>query len=227
MGTRLRPLTHEVPKPMIIIRNKPFLYYQIIYLKRSGIKNILLLVGYLGDQIKNYFGDGSIFGLSIKYSEDKHCLGTGGAIKQAAQLLDDSFFLIYGDSFLPIEYDKIFERFIENGKRGLLVISHNSDPFARGNITIDKDSNIIRYEKDGSNSRLKYIDAGVGVLSKDILTFLGQHEITSLEKEGFPELIKHKELAGFITDERFYDIGTVAGLNKFRRRLNDYFPYTM
>ena len=112
LGTRLRPFTSEVPKALIPIGGKPFLHHQIDLLKRRGIRDIVLCVAHLGEQVKDYFGDGSWLGVRIKYSEEEgHLLGTAGAIKNAEPLLSDDFFLMYGDSYLMIDYREVMRYF--------------------------------------------------------------------------------------------------------------------
>src|SRR2546426_1133852 len=103
LGTRLWPLTKEIPKPMAPVAGAPYLEHQLRYLAGQSIVEILLLTGYLGDQIENYFGDGAGFGLRIRYSREAAPIGTGGALRQALPLLSPEFLVIYGDSFLPIE----------------------------------------------------------------------------------------------------------------------------
>jgi len=104
-GTRLRPITYQVPKPMVPIHGKPFLQYQLELIKSLGINEVLLLVGYLGKQIEEYFGGGPKFGLNIEYSYENNPLGTGGALKNAEEKLAEKFLLLNGDTFLPMDYE--------------------------------------------------------------------------------------------------------------------------
>ena len=112
LGTRLRPLTNTIPKPMIHINGKPYLEYQIEYLKRFNLIDILILVGYLGESIESYFGDGKHFGVNITYSYEKEPLGTAGGIKNAEEnITENEFLLLYGDSFLPINLTEFTDFF--------------------------------------------------------------------------------------------------------------------
>jgi NDP-sugar pyrophosphorylase family protein len=109
LGTRLRPLTAKRPKAMVSIAGRPFLEYQIGLLRDAGIDDIVLCVGYLAEQIIDYFGDGSSFGVRLRYSvERERLLGTAGAVKQAEPLLTDIFFLTYGDSYLRLDYRAVW-----------------------------------------------------------------------------------------------------------------------
>ncbi|HKF24702.1 MAG TPA: sugar phosphate nucleotidyltransferase, partial [Candidatus Acidoferrum sp.] len=105
LGTRMRPVTETVPKPMIAVAGKPFLQWQLELLATSGIRSALLLVAYLGEQIEQYFGDGRRFGSSIDYAYELSPLGTGGALRNAEQKLRDWFVLLNGDTYLAIDYD--------------------------------------------------------------------------------------------------------------------------
>lgn len=101
-GSRLVPLTDDIPKPMILIKDRPFLEYMILMLKRNFLKKILLCVGYLGHKIEDYFKDGHRWGVQIRYFYEKELLGTGGALKLASDLIEEKFLLLYGDSYLDI-----------------------------------------------------------------------------------------------------------------------------
>ena len=109
LATRLGNLTKDTAKSMLKIKDKPFLLYQIENLKKHSIEDIVLCVGYLSEQIENYFGNGKKFGVNIKYSYDKDKpLGPIGALKNAEDLLEDIFFIMYGDSYLNVEFNKIY-----------------------------------------------------------------------------------------------------------------------
>src|SRR3989338_8230350 len=108
-GKRLAPLTKKIPKPMVVINNKPFLEHQIIYLRNQGINDFVFCVGYKWNYIFNYFGDGSRLKVKINYSVEKNLIGTGGAIKLAKNYLEHYFLVIYGDSFLPINYKSFYK----------------------------------------------------------------------------------------------------------------------
>ncbi|MBZ0108288.1 MAG: nucleotidyltransferase family protein [Candidatus Scalindua rubra] len=220
LGTRFRPITLETPKPMIPVMGKPYLEYQLQYLKGFNITDILLCVGYLGEKIQNCFADGRSMGMSITYSFEKSPLGTGGALKNAENYLEDCFYLIYGDSFLPVNYSSLETHFVGVDKTVLMVLYDNSeDTSVPNNVSLDKRGMVTKYEKDTRNSFLKYVDAGVLVLKKEILKLITSEQVVSLEEEFFPDLIERQECAGFVTSERFYDIGTPERLKRFEAYL--------
>ncbi|MBI5206283.1 MAG: nucleotidyltransferase family protein [Candidatus Firestonebacteria bacterium] len=218
IGTRLRPLTYKIPKPMVVINNKPFLEYQLAYIKSFNLKKILLLVSYLGDQIEAYFGNGSNFGLNISYSYEKTPLGTGGALKNAEDKLEDNFFLLNGDTFLPINLNEVKENFLKNNKSGIITVYDNSEKIVKNNITIDHLNFVMDYNKEISSDKT-HVDAGVLILKKEVLELISENKVCSLEKEIYNKLIEKKELVGFCTTQRFHDIGSFEELEIARKVL--------
>lgn len=217
LGTRLRPLTYEIPKPMIPILGKPYLYYQLKLLKDYCISDVLLLIGHLGEQIKDYFKDGKEFGLDIKYSIEQKPLGTGGALKLAEPLLKDEFFVIYGDSYLPVDYIDIERFFQKHNKTGLVVVYDNKeDTTVLNNIALKENLIVTEYKKGYNDRNLKYVEAGVSLLRKDVLNLIKEEDVVSLEEEIYPLLIGKQELIAYITNQRFYDIGTPERLKEIK-----------
>lgn len=216
LGTRLRPMTQQVPKPMVEVNGRPFLEYIVRHLADQGFVDTLMLVGYLGEQVEHYFGDGHQLGISIDYSYEPTPLGTAGAIRHALPKLDDSFLLLYGDSFLPIDYGQVTDAFTRSACEGLVVIYDNdsSDTGVPNNIDIDGTGYVARYDKTGP-SELRYVEAGALCLYRRVFTALTAGTVVSLEQELFPELISNHQLASFVTTQRFFDIGTPARLTAF------------
>lgn len=210
LGTRLRPLTYDIPKPMVPINNKPYLEYQLNYLKQQGITNIVLLVGYLGEQIQAYFGDGDKWGLQIQYAFEKTPMGTGGGLKNAQDLLADEFLLIYGDSFLPLDYNDLIQAYCKvNADMVLCVYDNSLNTDVISNIALDEaDGCVLRYVKDQQDATMKYVDAGVMMLNKSVLELIPPEEVVSLEQRIFPLLIVKRAMYSYVTKNRFYDIGT-------------------
>jgi NDP-sugar pyrophosphorylase family protein len=208
LGTRLLPLTEVIPKPMVRVAGSPYLKHQLQLLADQEIRDIVLLTGYLGEQIENYFGDGASLNLRISYSREPSPLGTGGAIRQARELLNDSFLLIYGDSYLPIRYADAMGRLASSGAEGVVVVYDNrlADTSVKSNIDLDGSGYVSRYEKD-SPDRLSFVEAGALALRRSVVEWL-PNGVVSLEKEVFPRLIAAKQLAALVTTQRFYDIGT-------------------
>ncbi len=207
LGTRLYPVTHSIPKPMVPIHGVPYLRFQLAELARQDIRDILLLTGYLGEQVEEYFGDGSSLGLSIRYSREPHPLGTAGALRLAGSFLADAFVLIYGDSYLPIDYASALRALVPPAV-GLLVVYDNrlGDTSVKNNVDLDASGLVARYEKGGEN--LSYVEAGVLAFRREVLDLIPASSAVSLETEIFPRLIAQRQLLGYPTSQRFYDIGT-------------------
>ncbi len=217
-GTRLRPLTYQMPKPMIPIHGKPFLQHQLELLKSFGLKDVLLLVSYLGNQIEEYFGDGAKFGLSIKYSYEETPLGTGGALKNAEDKLAEEVLLLNGDTFLPIEYGELIKYFYQYTKMGIIVVYNNSEDIVPNNIAIEESNFVFEYNKKDSKG-MTHVDAGAIVFKKEVLNLIPNGQVSSLEEEIFHKLIKIKELLAFPTRKRFYDIGNFEEIEVIERVL--------
>jgi NDP-sugar pyrophosphorylase family protein len=211
LATRLGGIAKKIPKSMIDIDGKPFLEYQIVYLKKKSIKDIVLCVGHLFEKIEDYFGDGSKFGVNIKYSHDgDNPLGPIGAVKNAEGLLKDVFFIMYGDTYLSVDYQKVYSFFTQNDKQGLMVVYKNNDKFDKSNISIDNNM-VTGY---GENDAI-YIDYGTSLLHKESLDIVPRNQMYSTG-EFFSNLIKKNELLALETKERFYHIGNPVALEEFR-----------
>ena len=223
LGTRLWPLTKEIPKPMAPVAGAPYLEHQLRLLEKQGITEILLLTGYLGEQIEDYFGDGSPFGLSIRYSRESAPIGTGGALREATALLASEFLVIYGDSLLPMDYHSVMAELTR--AEGVLVVYDNrhSDTSVDNNIALDDEGFVSRYAKGTRDPELKFVDAGVLAFRRSVLERIPEDGVVSLEKEVYPELIKRRQLIGLETRQRFFDIGTPERLRAIEKfLLHDY-----
>ena len=216
LGTRLRPLTEEIPKSLIPVNGRPFLEYQLELFKRSGISDVVLCVGHLGDEIKKYFGDGSRFGLDIRYSEEgEHLLGTAGAIRNAEAVLAGEFFLTYGDSYLLLDYRAVMDSFWRRDKLGLMVVYRNRNHLDRSNVIVD--GGLIKvYDKGGRTPGMDYINYGVSLLRKEALSLIPPDRPFTQE-EFYQLLIGQEQLLAFETGQRFFEIGSPHGLDEFRR----------
>ena len=210
LGTRLWPMTKSVPKPMVPVSGEPYLAHQLRFLKGQGYRDVLILTGYLGEQIEDYFGDGSAIGMRIRYSREPGPLGTGGALRNALDLLDDAFLLIYGDSFLPIEYRILEQRLADTGATAVVALFEdlNGETNVVPNVAIDGEGFVTRYEKNAPGSNLRFIDAGVLAMRAEAIRLIPADEKSSLEERIFPKLIGRRSLAAVTTGHRFYDIGT-------------------
>ncbi len=215
LGTRLWPLTREVPKPMVPVGGAPYLEHQLRLLAKQDLRNVLILTAYLGDQIETYFGDGHELGLSIRYVREPEPLGTGGALREAQGQLEDVFVLIYGDSYLPIEYSSVGRRLEASNGQGAIVVYRDiqGKTGVRPNVALDVNGLVSRYDKSGQDDpELEYIEAGVLALRRSAIALLRPEGKVSLEQELFPQLIQRQALLGVPTEQRFYDIGTTERL---------------
>ncbi len=210
LGTRLGELTRAMPKAMMPFHSRPFLYYVIKLLNDQGIKDIVVCVGYLGEQIKEFFGDGCEMGVRIRYSEERgKLLGTGGALKQARDMLDRYFLVLNGDTYLPIDYHEVEKKYLIHGRKALMVVYNNEvDTGVKNNIALDNDKMVVRYDKGGVSPELNYVEAGAVILQKEALDFIPKNVAISLEDGIYRYLIEQGELAAHIVRQRFYDIGT-------------------
>ena len=216
LATRLRPLTEKIPKSMVKIAGKPFLQYQLEMLKKVGINEVVLCVGYLGDQVEKYFADGEKFGLAIKYSyETEYLRGTGGALKNAEGILTDEFITLYGDSYLYFDLIKVLAFFKRWDRLALMLVYKNYDRYDKSNIIID--GNIIRkYGRTNAAEKMIYIDYGASIFHKKVLELIPVNAIYSMG-ELYNRLIDMEQLIAYEVGQRFYEIGSPGGLDEFRK----------
>lgn len=217
LGTRLRPLTHQVPKPMVEVGGRPFVEYIIHHLADQGFRRILMSVGYLGEQVESYFGDGTRCGVTIRYAREPRPLGTGGALRNALGMLDEEFLLLFGDSYLPIDYRALEASFHSVPALGLVVVydDQGGDTGVLKNLALDGAGWVSRYEKGTGSPDLKYVEAGVLCFRREVFAGLPRKEVVSLEHEIYPRLIACRQFRAVITSQRFFDIGTPQRLRDF------------
>jgi len=218
-ATRLRPLTDHIPKALIDIGGRPFLWHQLQLLRRNGIQRAVLAVGYLGEQIQQRFGDGSLE-ISIDYSFDGPLpLGTAGAIRKALPLLPERFFVLYGDSYLTCDYRSVEAAFRRSGLPGMMTIYRNEGLLDSSNVEYDG-TRIVRYDKTNRTPSMRYIDYGLGVFHRDVFASIEAGERSDLA-DIYQDLLTAGKLAAFEVHERFYEIGSPEGLRdtiEFLRR---------
>jgi mannose-1-phosphate guanylyltransferase len=226
LGTRMRPITETIPKPMITVAGKPFLQRQLELLSGAGIERALLLVAYLGEQIQEYFGDGTKFGCKVSYSFEVSPLGTGGALKNAEAKLQDRFVLVNGDTYLAIDYRAVAKQCAEVNCSALIVAYEKPGTISKeipasimpNNLGVNSHGLVTGYRKRNPEG-LSHIDAGVIVLKKEILAGLREGQRCSLEEEIYPSLIARGEMRAWVTHEPFYDMGSPAGLAALEEKL--------
>jgi NDP-sugar pyrophosphorylase family protein len=218
LATRLRPVTATVPKSLIEINGEPFVVHQLRLLQAKGIRRVVLCVGHLGELVQCAVGDGSAFGLQIDYSFDGPVLlGTAGAIRNALPKLDDSFFVMYGDSYLPCDYAPIARNFESSSSRsrgvlGMMTVFRNEGKWDTSNVEFEA-GKILAYSKTNRTPRMHYIDYGLGVFRAEAFRSLPAGKACDLT-ELYKDLLERKQLAAFEVRERFYEIGSPAGLRE-------------
>jgi N-acetyl-alpha-D-muramate 1-phosphate uridylyltransferase len=218
LATRLRPLTSRIPKALVEIGGRPFLWHQLQLLKRSGIRHVVLLVGYLGEAIQERFGEGDEFGMRIEYSFDgPELLGTAGAIRNALHLLPEHFFVLYGDSYLPCDYRAVENAFRQSGLPALMTVYRNENLYDSSNVEYDG-SRILRYDKKARTPKMHHIDYGLGVFDRDVFTSLAgdKYDLAAL----YQDLERAGNLAAFEVHDRFYEIGSPQGLQETKQFLS-------
>src|SRR5258708_35902280 len=168
LATRLRPLTDKIPKSLVEVAGRPFLEHQIALLRKNDVTEIYLCVGFLGEMIEDLVGEGKRFGVQISYSHDgPKLLGTGGAIKKLLPRLPEDFFVLYGDSYLPIDYQTVATHFRKSRKPALMSVFRNDDAWDRSNVWFEEGT-IRRYSKTEPLPQKRYIDYGLAVFSQPI-----------------------------------------------------------
>lgn len=210
LATRMRPVTERIPKALIEVAGRPFVEHQLALLQREGIRKVVLCVGYLGEMIEAVIGDGSRFGLSVSYSFDgERLLGTGGALRRALPLLGSDFFVLYGDSYLDVEYAPVQAAYRDSGRPALMTVFRNEGRWDTSNVLFDG-SRVVRYDKRHPTPDMKFIDYGLGVLSSDLFKTASE-EVFDLS-DLYADLAEKSMLTGFEETRRFYEIGTPSGL---------------
>ena len=214
LGTRLRPYTLSIPKPMLRIGNKPILEYIINSLKFYGIKNIYITVGYLKEHFKNYFQDGSNFGVSIEFVEEEESLNTAGSILPLKNKISETFFVMMGDHLTNINLKKMLDFHKKNSPVGTIALKKNEQKLDYGLVEFDHTFTISKFlEKPNITS---YINTGIYVFEPEIFDFINPKEDFAMDI--FPRILKeNKKLKAYLMDEYWIDVGTVAEYEKINQ----------
>lgn len=218
LATRLRPVTATIPKSLVEVAGRPFIDHQLALLHRAGVRRVVLCLGYLGEMVQEHLGDGSAHGMMVSYSYDGPRLrGTGGALRQAAALLGDLFWVLYGDSYLEVDYRGILAEFLARPALGLMTVMRNEDRWDTSNVVF-RDGRIVCYSKRARTPEMRHIDYGLGLLRGAALERVPAgrpHDLADL----YGELIAAGQMAGREVARRFYEIGSPAGLEETRAYL--------
>lgn len=220
LATRLRPITERIPKLLVEVAGEPFFSHQLRLLKRNGLTKIVLCVGYLGEQIVAQYGNGEKWGVQIDYSFDgEKLLGTGGALIRALPKLGETFYVLYGDSYLPIDYQAVGRAFLASGQPGLMTVFENHEAYDASNVWF-ADGRIRLYSKREKVPQMKHIDYGLGVFRADAFGACPRDTVVDLATVQ-SDLSSAGRLAGYELRERFYEIGSPGGLNELDQLLRN------
>lgn len=215
LGTRMRPLTEELPKCMLPVRGRPFLEHQLRLLASRGVRDIVLCLGHLGRHVLDYFGDGHRLGVRISYTwERRGLLGTAGAIRNAEALLAPEFFVGYGDSYLPLDYGDVMRGFRRTDALGMMVVYRNRDRLERSNVVL-RDGRVAAYDKAARLPGMDCVNAGVSVLRRRVLKLIPAG-LPFTQEQLYRMLTRRGQLLAYETEQRFYEIGSFQGLDEFR-----------
>ncbi len=216
LATRLRPMTEKIPKALIPIEGEPFIAHQLRLLQSQGVQQVVICAGYLGELIKDYVRNGNQFGLQADYSFERGpLLGTGGAVKMALPLLGQTFFVLYGDSYLPCDFRAVHQAFIDSEKLALMTVLHNQGLWDRSNVEFRK-GKIIAYDKQTRTPAMEHIDYGLGAFQGKAFDRLPAGQPSDLA-DLYQSLLKEGELGAFEVGQRFYEIGSWQGLEDLKR----------
>jgi NDP-sugar pyrophosphorylase family protein len=224
LATRMRPLTETIPKALIPIAGRPFVDHQLGWLAAHGVTDVVLSVGYLGEALSAHVGDGAAFGLRVRtVDEGPNLRGTAGAVRLAFDegALEERFLVTYGDSFLPIDFAAVFEAFAASGAPALMTVFRNQGRWDSSNVIFDGRM-VNLYDKRRQTrpaAEFAFIDYGLSALERRVVA----EEIPAGAKADLADLFhalsRRGELAGYESPERFYEIGSPAGLEDFAQWL--------
>jgi len=214
LATRLRPITEKIPKSLIEINGEPFVYHQLDLLEKKGFKKIHFCLGFLGEQVEDAVRKSEYFvRLNVSFSYDgEKLLGTGGTIRKIKDQLPSYFFVTYGDSYLDIDFFNVQQLFELNNMNfnSLMTVYENKDLYDTSNVIFENNS-IELYSKSKKDIKMSHIDYGVGILSNKCMDFYDKNIIFDLA-ELYENLSLKKKLLGYEVFQRFYEIGSLQGI---------------
>ena len=217
-GTRLKEITKdEIPKPMAKILDKPILEYQIEVLRENNVLELIIIIGHLGNKIKEYFKDGKDFGLNITYIEEKEPLGTAGAFYYLKEYIKEDFILLFGDLIFDIYLKRMIEFHEKNASFATLFVHPNSHPYDSDIVLMDKDSKIVGFDSKNNIRDYFYdncVNAGIYIISNKLLNKIDKLQKIDLEKDILSKEIEKENVYGYYSSEYVKDVGTVERINK-------------
>lgn len=213
MGTRLRPITDKIPKPMVLVNGKPFLEYLLVQLRENGVKEVILMTGYLGEQISQYFGDGASLEMRIRYSHGPVEWDTGRRLTAAKSFLNDHFILLYSDNFVSFNLNKL-ARFYH---RQLSLLSFIVYPKFEGNIRLAESGKVAVYDKTRKEEGLNFVELGYMILSKDVFGYFDEIDVSF--SDIILKLVGDQQVSGMVVNDVYYSISDPERLELTREYL--------
>lgn len=207
-GTRLLPLTADLPKPMIPVAGRPFVDYLLEELARNGFEEVVLLLGYLAERVTDYYGDTKPHGLRLRYSITGVDDDTGSRVRAAAPLVDDVFMLMYCDNYWPLRLSRMWHAFSTRGLPAQITVYRNADGYSRDNVTVGLDGRVVHYDRSRSRRGLAGVDIGFAFLRAAVLDLLPRSGDVNFEDVVYPTLCERGELGAFVTEHRYYSAGS-------------------
>ena len=205
-GVKLRPITYEIPKPMIPIHGRPILEHQIRMLKKYDIENIIISVNYMRDKIIEYFGNGSKFGVKITYIEEEKPMGTAGAIKLASNLINRTFAVLHVDALMKPDIKEVYELHKKEGTIATILLDTMRSPESVGVVAM-KGNRVSSFEEKPKNVLTNLVNSGFYIFEPKIFKFIPKRPC-SIERDIFPKLVKRNQISGFVHNGPVYDVGT-------------------
>jgi mannose-1-phosphate guanylyltransferase len=208
-GTRLRPLTSTVPKPVVPLVDRPFIAYMLEWVARHGVNDVVMSCGFLATAVRNVLGDGSQYGLRLRFIEEPEPRGTAGALKYAEDFLDERFLMLNGDVLTDLDLTAQIAQHDATGAVGTLALVPVADPTAYGLVRLHPDQSVKEFVEKPSADQIdtKLISAGAYVLERAVLDLIPADRNVSIEREVWPQLVG-EGLYGFAADAYWLDIGT-------------------
>jgi NDP-sugar pyrophosphorylase family protein len=222
-GTRMQPLTDEIPKALVPVAGKPFVHHQLTWLSGEGVRDVVFCTGYRGEQLRSFVGDGRGWNMSVRYvDEGDELRGTAGALRLALEeeVLEPSFAVLYGDSYLPVSLPPIWAAFRGRGERALMVVYRNENRWDASNV-LYRDGRVVDYDKRqaGRRPELAWIDYGLAVLDRDLVAERIQSGAVADLADFYRDLSREGLLGGFEVEKRFYEVGSPEGHAELERYL--------
>ncbi len=211
LGTRLRPITDTIPKPMVPIQGKPFLEHQIAMLREQGVDRILLLLGYLPEVVQNYFRDGRDFGVKIEYSVSGAETLTSRRVQIAQDRIDPCFLLLYCDNYWPMNLDRMWQEFVAADVPAMITVYRNQDNYTGHSVLVGEDNFVKICDRSRQAPGLQGVEIGYSILTREVLDLLPEQEAL-IEEALYPPLAKQHRLLAHVSNHRYYSVGALHRL---------------